>query len=54
MSANGPLVGYTVLGMAGVGPDPMCAMLLAALPGRWSGPASQIGRGTWCVARRAG
>lgn len=28
--------------------------VLAALPGRWSGRASQIGRGTWCVARRAG
>ena len=29
MSASGPLVGYKVLEMAGIGPNPMCAMLLA-------------------------
>ena len=29
MSASGPLVGYKVLEMAGIGPNPMCDMLLA-------------------------
>jgi len=27
--------------------------LLSALPGKWTGTASQAGRGTWCVLRRA-
>ena len=35
-------------------PIHLCAEdFLAALPGPWTGIASQIGRGTWCVARRA-
>ncbi len=29
MSASGPLVGYKVIELAGIGPNPMCAMLLA-------------------------
>jgi alpha-methylacyl-CoA racemase len=29
MTANGPLVGYKVIELAGIGPNPMCAMLLA-------------------------
>ena len=27
--------------------------LLSALPGKWTGTASQAGEGTWCVLRRA-
>ncbi|MEM7253537.1 MAG: CaiB/BaiF CoA-transferase family protein [Pseudomonadota bacterium] len=29
MAASGPLVGYKVIELAGIGPNPMCAMLLA-------------------------
>jgi alpha-methylacyl-CoA racemase len=29
MSASGPLVGYKIIELAGIGPNPMCAMLLA-------------------------
>ena len=29
MTASGPLVGYKVIELAGIGPNPMCAMLLA-------------------------
>ena len=29
MSASGPLVGYKVIELAGIGPNPFCAMLLA-------------------------
>ena len=29
MSTSGPLVGYKVIEMAGIGPNPMCAMMLA-------------------------
>ena len=29
MSASGPLVGYKVIELAGIGPNPMCAMMLA-------------------------
>jgi len=29
MSASGPLVGYRIIELAGIGPNPMCAMLLA-------------------------
>ena len=29
MSASGPLVGYKIVELAGIGPNPMCAMLLA-------------------------
>ena len=29
MSASGPLVGYKIVELAGIGPNPMCAMMLA-------------------------
>ena len=29
MAASGPLVGYKVIELAGIGPNPMCAMMLA-------------------------
>ena len=29
MSSSGPLVGYKIVELAGIGPNPMCAMMLA-------------------------
>ena len=29
MAASGPLAGYKIIELAGIGPNPMCAMMLA-------------------------
>ena len=54
MTASGPLVGYKVIELAGIGPNPMCAMMLADMGAEVIHVDRPGGGGTQRLARLIG